>query len=87
MAADVHLVDTIRRLEAELVSAAVWQSREELEVRMTADFVEVGSSGTIDREQLIAIVFGTDLGDWHAEEFRVRELTPHCGPCDLPNSH
>jgi hypothetical protein len=29
---------------------------------MTADFVESGSSGAIDREHLIAIIFGTGPG-------------------------
>jgi hypothetical protein len=66
--------EVLRPLEAELVSAEVWQSREELAARMTADFVEVGSGGAINRDELIEIIYGTDPGSWQAEDFSVREL-------------
>jgi hypothetical protein len=71
-----ELVELLRRLEAELVSSEVWQSREELESRMTSDFVEIGSSGAISREELIGIIHGADPGTWQAEDFSVRELAP-----------
>jgi len=69
-----ELVELLRRLEAEMVSPEIWQSREELEARMTPDFIEVGSGGAINREELIGIIHGTDPGSWRAEDFSVREL-------------
>ncbi|MBA3876754.1 MAG: DUF4440 domain-containing protein [Anaerolinea sp.] len=76
MTADGDLVEHLRRLEAELVSADVWQSRAELEARMSPDFVEIGGGGPLDREGLIGIILGTDPGTWQAEDFSVRELAP-----------
>ena len=70
-----ELVELLRRLEAELVSPEIWQSREELEARITPDFVEVGSGGVVNREELIGIIHGADPGSWQAEDFSVRELT------------
>jgi hypothetical protein len=48
MTVDPDLVEHLRRLEAELVSFDVWQSRAELEARISPDFVEIGSGGPID---------------------------------------
>lgn len=76
MPADLDLVAHLRRLEAELVSFDVWQSRVELEARISPDFVEIGAGGPIDREGLIGLVLGTDPGEWQAEQFTVRELAP-----------
>ena len=59
-----ELVELLRRLEAEMVSPEIWQSREKLEARMTPDFIEVGSGGAINREELIGVIHG----------FSVREL-------------
>jgi hypothetical protein len=59
-----------------MVSPEIWQSREELEARMTPDFVEVGSGGAINRDELIGIIYGTDPRSWQAEDFGVRELAP-----------
>ena len=73
---DPDLVEHLRRLEAELVSFDVWQSRAELEARMSPDFIEIGSDGILTREGLISIILGTDPGVWHAEDFAVRELAP-----------
>ena len=58
------------------MTAAVWQSREALEERIGPDFVEIGSSGALDRESLIALILGSDPGVWAAEDFAVRELAP-----------
>lgn len=69
-----ELVELLRRLEAEMVSPEIWQSREKLEARMTPDFIEVGSGGAINREELIGVIHGTVPGSWQAEDFSVREL-------------
>ena len=76
MTTDAGLVEDLRRLEGELVSPEVWQSRAELEARMNPDFIEIGAGGTLSREGLISIILGTDPGVWHAEDFAVRELAP-----------
>lgn len=76
MTVDPDLVEHLRRLEAELVSFDVWQSRAELEARISPDFVEIGSGGLLDREGLIGVILGTDPGAWQAEHFTVRELAP-----------
>ena len=76
MTTDAELVEHLRRLEAELVSPEVWQSRAELEARMSPDFIEIGSGGILTREGLISIILGTDPRVWHAEDFAVRELAP-----------
>jgi glyoxylase I family protein len=76
MTDDPDLVAHLRRLEAELVSFDVWQSRAGLEARMSPDFIEIGSGGILTRAGLISIILGTDPGVWHAEDFAVRELAP-----------
>lgn len=43
-----------------------------LEERNGPDFVEVGSSGALDHEALIALILGNDPGAWAAEDFSVR---------------
>jgi hypothetical protein len=76
MTTDAGLVEDLRRLEGELVSPEVWQSRAELEARMNPDFIEIGAGGTLSREGLISIILGTDPGVWHSENFVARELSP-----------
>ena len=77
MTADPDLVEHLRRLEAELVTVAVWQSRDELEARISPEFVEIGpDTGPLDREGLIGIILGTNPGTWQGEHFTVRELAP-----------
>jgi hypothetical protein len=71
-----ELAEHLRRLEAELVSFDVWQSRAELEARMSPDFIEIGADGVLTRDDLISIILGTDPGVWQAEDFAVRELAP-----------
>jgi hypothetical protein len=71
------LLEHLRSLEAELVSPEVWQSREELEARMTPDFVEFASEGRIyDRSALVAELFGKVPPPIQVENFTVRELGP-----------
>jgi hypothetical protein len=76
MAAELDLAEHLHRLEAELVSAEVWASRDALEALMTADFTELGPGGSDDRQALIAAILGEDPGTWRVEDFIVRELTP-----------
>ena len=76
MAIDPELAEHIQRLEAELVSPEVWQSRPELETRMSPDFVEINSEGLLHREDLISIILGADPGVWRTEDFTARELAP-----------
>lgn len=76
MTTDSGLVERLRRLEVDLVSPEVWQSRAELEARMSPDFLEIGSSGILSREGLISIILGTDPGVWHSEDVVARELSP-----------
>ena len=76
MAIDPDLAEHIQRLEAELVSPEVWQSRPELEARMSPDFVEINSGGLLHREDLISIILGADPGVWRTEDFTARELAP-----------
>jgi hypothetical protein len=71
------LAEHLRSLEAELVRPEVWQSREELEARMTPDFVEFASEGRIyDRSALVAELFGKVPPPIQVENFTVRELGP-----------
>jgi hypothetical protein len=71
------LAEHLRSLEAELVSPEVWQSREELEARMTQDFGEFASEGRIyDRSALVAELFGKVPPPIQVENFTVRELGP-----------
>jgi hypothetical protein len=73
---DPDLVEHLRRLEAELVSPEVWQSRAELESRMAPDFIEINSAGILDREALISLILGADPGVWHTEDYVARQLAP-----------
>jgi len=69
------LAEHLRRLEAELVSPEVWRSREELEARMTPDFIEFASEGRIyDRSALVTALFGNVPPAIQVEDFTVREL-------------
>jgi hypothetical protein len=71
------LAEHLRRLEAELVSPEVWQSREELEARMTPDFIEFASEGRVyDRSALVAELFGKVPPRIQVENFTVGELRP-----------
>jgi hypothetical protein len=55
----------------------VWGSREELEARMTPDFVEFASAGRVyDRSALVAELFGKVPPPIRVEDFTVRELGP-----------
>ncbi|HEV2054894.1 MAG TPA: DUF4440 domain-containing protein [Methylomirabilota bacterium] len=77
MTAKPDLAEHFRRLEAELVSADVWRSREALEARMTPDFVEFAAAGRVyDRAALVAALLGKEPGARRVEDFTVRELAP-----------
>jgi hypothetical protein len=53
------LVEHLRRLETELVSLDVWQSRAELEARMSPDFIEIGSEDFAVRELATGVALVT----------------------------
>src|SRR5579859_2419565 len=77
MTAEPALAEHLRGLEAEIVSADVWQSREALEALMTPDFVEFASLGRVyDRAALVAELLGKQPPPIRVEDFTVRELTP-----------
>ncbi len=77
MTADPDLAEHLRRLEAELVSPAVWQSRDALESLMIPDFVEFASAGrTYDRTSLVEALLGQVPPPIGVEHFTVRQLGP-----------
>jgi hypothetical protein len=76
VAVDPALLEHLTRLEAELVSPEVWQSRAELESRLRSDFVEINSGGVLHRDDLISMILGDDPGVWHTDGFVATELAP-----------
>ncbi len=77
MTDEPDLAEHLRRLEAEIVSPAVWQSRDALEALMTTDFVEFASAGrTYDRTSLVEALHGQVPPPIGVEDFTMRELTP-----------
>ena len=77
MTDEPDLADHLRRLEAEIVSPAVWQSRDALEALMTPDFVEFASAGrTYDRTSLVEALLGQVPPPIGVEDFTMRELAP-----------
>ena len=77
MTDEPDLTEHLRRLEAEIVSPAVWQSRDALEALMTPDFVEFASAGrTYDRTSLVEALHGQVPPPIGVEDFTMRELAP-----------
>ena len=77
MTAEPDLAEHLRRLEAEIVSPAVWQSRDALEALMTPDFVEFASAGrNYDRTSLVEALLGQVPPPIGVEDFTMRELAP-----------
>ena len=77
MTDEPDLAEHLRRLEAEIVSPAVWQSRDALEALMTPDFVEFASAGrTYDRTSLVEALLGQVPPPIGVEDFTMRELAP-----------
>ena len=71
------LVDHFRRIEAEMFSHEVCQSRFELESRMATDFVEVTSQGRVhNREEIIKELAGMEPVQVMIENFAARHLAP-----------
>ncbi len=79
MDADPVLVETLRRLEEELLRPDVRRSRAALETRLAPDFIEIGRSGrAYDREAIIGALAAEEMGTARVwiEDFAVRLLAP-----------
>ncbi len=77
MDADTAPVETIRRLEEELLRPEVRRSRAAVEALLAPDFTEIGASGrTWDRPGIIAAVADEGPVDVRIEDFAVRLLAP-----------
>jgi len=77
MTVEPDLAERLRRLQAEIVSPAVWQSRDALEALMTPDFVEFASAGrTYDRTALVEALLGQVPPPIGVEDFTMRQLAP-----------
>jgi len=75
MDADPALVETLRRLEEELLRPEVRRSRVAREARLAPDFVEIGASGrTWDRPTIVAALAAEEPAAVRAEGFAVRLL-------------
>ena len=71
------LADYFRRIEAEMFTHEVCQSRFELESRMAADFIEVTSQGkTYNREEIIKVLLDMAPVEVTIENVAARHLAP-----------
>jgi hypothetical protein len=79
MDADPALVETLRRLEEELLRPEVRRSRAALEARLAPDFFEIGASGrTYNREAIVGALAADETATEpiKVEGFAVRMLAP-----------